>query len=48
MPSGSGDQLVVDELGDGIVEMTSYRLHGKRSSLSLLCLLLLPSVTSSR
>ena len=43
--SGSGNQSVVDELGDGVVEVTSYRLHGKRSSLSLLCLLL-SSVTS--
>ena len=34
--SGSGNQSVVDELGDGGVEVTSYRLHGKRSSLSTL------------
>ena len=39
MPSGSGDQLVVDELGDVDVEVTDYDYTGN-VALSLLCLLL--------
>ena len=36
MPSGSGDQLVIDELGDVDVEVTDYDYTGQRSSLPTL------------